>query len=108
MSGSIVQFRPTIGYNFEQLAVTTAVQVLTPSKYKNSETSGGASNALLSVETGDIRYTYDGTTPSGTVGHILKKNESIVLAGQNQMSQFKCFQESASVGSTITVTYERE
>lgn len=107
MSGNIVQFRPSIGFAFEQLSVTTAVQVLTPSKYKDAETSGGALSALVTLESGDIRYTYDGTTPTSTVGHLLRDSGNIVLSGQNQISQFKCYQ-SGSLGSTISVTYERE
>ena len=106
-SGMIVQTRPNIGYNFEQLSVTTSVQALTPSKYKDSDTSGGASSAYITLENGDIRFTYDGTTPTGTVGHKLLNGSSIVLLGQNQMSSFKCFQ-TGSTGSTISITYERE
>ena len=107
MSGQVVQFRPTIGFSFEQLSVTTAVQVLTPAKYKDSDTVGGASNAYLTLESGDIRFTYDGTTPSGTVGHILTDGNALILSGQNQISQFKCFQYGGT-GSTISITYERE
>ena len=105
-SGSIVQFRPDIGFNFEQLTVTNAVQVLSPSKYAPSGTSGGASSAFLTNESNSIRYTYDGTTPSATVGHILPDGGILVLNGQNQMSQFKAFRVSAD--ATISVSYERE
>ena len=104
----IVQTRPNIGYSFEQLSVTTSVQVLTPSKYKDSDTSGGASSAYLTIESGDIRFTYDGTTPTATVGHKLINGSTLILTGQNQMSAFKCFQSFGSTGSTISVTYERE
>ena len=107
MSGSIVQFRPTIGFSFEQLTVTNAVQVLTPSKYKESSTSGGALAAFLTNAGAAIRYTYDGTTPSATVGHILADAGILVLNGQNQMSAFKAFRQ-ASTDSEITITYERE
>ena len=107
MSGSIVQFRPTIGYGFEQLTVTTSVQVLTPSLYKEASTSGGALSAFLTIESGDIRYTYDGTTPSNTVGHKLLNGNSLVLSGQNQMAQFKAFRI-GSTDATVSITYERE
>ena len=106
MSGAIVQFRPTIGYAFEQLTVTNAVQVLTPSKYKDSSTSGGACAAFLTNDGAAIRYTYDGTTPSATVGHKLADGGILVLNGQNQMASFKSFRVSSD--SQITVTYERE
>lgn len=106
MSGQIVQFRPTIGFAFEQLTVTNSVQVLTPSKYKDSTTSGGASAAFVTNDGDALRYTYDGTTPSGTVGHKLQDGGVLVLNGQNQMSAFKCFR--VTTDTTITITYERE
>jgi len=106
MSGAIVQFRPTIGFAFEQLTVTSGVQVLTPSIYQDSETIGGASSAFISNDGGAIRYTYDGTTPSSSVGHKLADGGILILTGQNQMSNFKCY--AVSSNSTISITYERE
>ena len=105
-SGAIVQFRPNIGFAFEQLTVTSGVQVLTPTKYKDSVTSGGASSAFLTNYGAAIRYTYDGTTPSTTVGHVLPDGGILVLNGQNQMSAFKCY--AVSGNSEISVSYERE
>ena len=105
-SGMIVQSRPNIGYSFEQLAVSNSVQVLTPSLYMPSTTSGGASSAFLTNDGAAIRYTYEGTTPSATVGHLLSDGGTLILNGQNQMAQFKCIRESAD--SEISITYERE
>lgn len=105
-SGSVVKFRPNIGFAFEQLTVTNAVQVLTPSKYKDSTTSGGAESAFITNEGDAIRYTFDGTTPSTTVGHKLPDGGILVLQGQNQMASFKCFR--VTTDATISVTYERE
>ena len=107
MSGSIIQFRPTIGYDSEGLAVSNSVQVLSPSKYKEASTIGGASNALVTNYGAAIRYRYDGGTPTASVGHVLADGSSIVLSGQNQMAAFKCIRLS-STDSAIYVTYERE
>lgn len=108
MSGQVVQTRPTIGFAFETLTVADSVQVLTPSKYKDSATSGGASAAFITLETGSIRYTYDNvTTPTTSVGHLLTAGGSLVLLGQNQMSNFKCIRATGTSG-VITTTYERE
>ena len=106
-SGSIVKFRPNIGYISEALTVTNAVQVLTPSKYAPSVTTpGGADSAFISNYGNSIRYYYDGSTPSASAGHVLPDGATLVLLGQNQMSQFKCFRVSAD--SELTITYERE
>jgi hypothetical protein len=99
--------KPTVGYAFEALTVAGSVQVLTPSVYKDSTTSGGATEAFISNSGADIRFRYDGGTPTSTVGHILSDGGILVLKGQNQMSQFKCIR-TGSVSSEISITYERE
>lgn len=106
-SGSVVRTRPNVGFAFEQLTVTNAVQVLTPSKYKDSTTSGGAESAFLTNSGAAICYTYEGTTPSATVGHVLPDGGILELIGQNQMSALKCFRQGGT-DSTITITYEKE
>lgn len=107
MSGLVVQNRPTIGYDFEALTVADSVQVLSPSKYKDSVTSGGASDAFITNDGAEIRYRYDSGSPSSTVGHILADGGILVLKGQNQMAAFKCIR-TGSVSSEISITYERE
>ena len=106
-SGQVVQIRPNIGFAYEQLTVTSGVQILTPTKYKDSVTSGGASSAFLTNYGNAIRYSYDNlTTPSATVGHVLQDGGILTLNGQNQMGNFKCY--ALSGDSTISITYERE
>lgn len=102
----IVQTRPNIGYDSEALTVTNAIQVLTPSKYMESTTSGGASSAFITNYGAAIRYRYDSGSPSATVGHVLPDGGVLVLNGQNQMAAFKCFR--VSTDSEIYATYERE
>lgn len=106
MSGMPVQFRPTVGFAFESLTVANTVQVLTPSLYQDSVTTGGASSAFLTNETSQIRFRYDGVAPTSTVGHILEAGGILVLNGQQQMKDFKCIR-TGSTSSTISITYER-
>lgn len=102
-----VNQRVTVGRNFEQLTVTNSVQVLTPSKYKDSAMSGGAMEAFLTNFGANVLYTYDGTTPTALVGHVLPDGGVLVLRGQNQMAAFKCFRQ-GSTDSLVSVTYEFE
>lgn len=102
----VVINRVTVGYDFEALTVADSVQVLTPSKYKDSVTSGGASEAFITNDGAEIRYRYDGTAPTSTVGHVLADGGILVLKGQNQMEQFKCIR-TGGISSEISVTYER-
>ena len=103
----VVNQRVTVGYATETLTVANSVQVLTPTKYKDSATSGGSTDAFITLEQGQIRYFYDGTTPTSTTGHILDIGGSLILRGQNQMEQFKCIRTGTTSG-VITITYERD
>ena len=103
----VVNQRITIGYATETLTVANTVQVLTPSIFKDSVTSGGATDAFITLETAEIRYYYDGTQPTSTTGHILAVGQNLVLRGQNQMINFKCIRTGSTSG-VITVTYERD
>ena len=106
-SGSIVKFRPNIGYATETLTVSNTVQVLTPATYgPSAATPGGAETAFITNYGDAIRYFYDGTTPDASTGHVLADGGILTLQGQNQMSNFKCIRVSGD--SVITVTYERE
>lgn len=107
-SGMITQTRPTVGRNMEALTVTNAIQVLTPSKYMESSMSGGAQEAFLTNYGAAIRYTYcPNVSPSATVGHVLPDGAMLILRGQQQMKDFKCFRLSGT-DSEITVTFEFE
>ena len=107
-SGQVVQIRPNIGFAYEQLTVTSGVQVLTPTKYKDSVTSGGAASAFITNYGAACRYTYDNlTTPSTTVGHVLQDGGILVLQGQNQMANFKAYALTAT-DTVLSITYERE
>lgn len=106
-SGMIVQTRPTVGRSMETLTVTNAVQVLTPALYSASTMSGGAQEAFLTNYGAAIRYSYcSGVTPSATNGHVLPDGGTLVIKGQQQMKDFKCFR--VATDSEITVTYEFE
>jgi len=106
-SGMIVQTRPNIGFATETLLVSNSVQVLSPSIYAPSTTSGGAASAFLTNYGASIRYFYSGANPDASTGHVLQDGGMLVLTGQNQMASFKCIRLS-SEDSTITITYERE
>jgi hypothetical protein len=106
-SGQVVRTRPNIGFAFESLTVADSIQVLTPSVYKDSVTSGGADSAFITLASGQIRYRYDGGDPTSTVGHILDIGGILILNGQNQMAAFKCIRTGTTSG-VISTTYERE
>ena len=68
-----------------------------------------ARSALISVETADIRFTIDGTTPTttalGGAGHLLPFGSSYEISGEQNISNFKCINAVASNGAVLHCTY---
>jgi hypothetical protein len=68
-----------------------------------------ARSALISVETADIRFTIDGTTPTttalGGIGHLLQVGSSYEINGEQNIENFRCINAVASSGSILQCTY---
>ena len=61
---------------------------------------------LISVENADLRFWYDGTTPATNTGHLLLKDNFIVIEGINNVSNLKLI--SAGTSSVIVrLSYEK-
>jgi hypothetical protein len=74
-------------------------------------TSGAkkARYVLISVETADIRFTLDGTTPvitatDGGVGHLLTAGQSYYVEGIPSVEQFLCINAVAASGAIVRCT----
>lgn len=68
----------------------------------------GCVAALCTLETNDIRFTTDGTTPTQAIGHLVYYPAMFYIRGENDIKKFKCI---ACVGTThadLTITYEQE
>jgi hypothetical protein len=92
-------------FAFEQLTVTSATKVLTAATYQVGDKK--AQIAFITVEDYDIRYTYDGTAPSGTNGHLATAGTAITLFGVHDIENFQAYLDGGAGGnSTISVTYE--
>lgn len=65
--------------------------------------------AIISVETADIRFTIDGTTPTVTVGtgagHLLYSGNSFIVQGEKNVSNFRCINAVASSGAKVKCTF---
>jgi hypothetical protein len=97
---------------FETITATTSSIGFTSSKIlpTTGDFAGKkARAALISVETADVRFTIDGTTPtvtSGTgAGHLLNAGMFYELAGENNVSNFRCINAVASSGAVLKCTY---
>lgn len=101
-------------FAFERLAVTNAgVVTLTAATYGNHAATGDnrvpARSAVITLETGNIRYTTDGTTPTTTatgVGHLATPVTTVTLEGLAEIKNFKMIAETVTAG-VAQVTYLR-
>jgi hypothetical protein len=94
---------------FEQLSVTSgAVVSFTASKIVYNGPVGwvNASSAYCTVETGALRVTFDGTTPSSTVGHLIATSSWFQLTGFNQIQNFKSIAPSTTGVLTCTYSFD--
>ncbi len=58
-----------------------------------------ATAASCRLETAQIRYTYDGTTPTSTVGTLLEVGETLTLSGNDALQDFQAIRTGSSSGA---------
>ena len=66
-----------------------------------------AEEALVSVETDNIRFRSDGIAPTSTVGHQATPGQFIVICGKQNVKNFQMIR-SGSADATASVTYFRQ
>ena len=86
--------------------VTTAVAITTFTGY-SATTIKTASRARMTARTTGAMYTYNGTTPSATVGHLLAVNTTVVVEGAANIAALQFIQESGG-NAVITITLETD
>ena len=92
-------------YAFEQIVISTNALPFTAATVKGLYPYVFA-RALVSVESAAIRYRFDGTAPTSSVGHPLNVGDSFTLEGLDDILNFKAIRDVAATGdATITVTY---
>ena len=70
-------------------------------------TTPPAKAATLTVETAQIRWTCDGTTPTTTVGNPMDAGDSIVISGAQNIKQFRAIRTGGTSGS-LNVTFLKQ
>lgn len=66
----------------------------------------GAVRAMLTLETAQVRYRYDGIDPTSSEGHLLEIGETLVLEGAANIDRFRAIRTGSTSG-VLKVTYER-
>jgi hypothetical protein len=96
-----------IAIGYESLTTATAVG-FTASEIlptTGAYTGEKARAAIISVETADVRFTIDGTTPTVTIGHLLPNGSSFIITGERNVTNFRCMNAVAGSGATVKCTY---
>lgn len=98
----------TSGFAFETLTVdNTAGGVACTAATHSPGGAPGASRAVFGpVEDASIRYTWDGTAPTTTVGHLANIGNSFALDGPANIGQFRAIR-TGGTNAKVPVTYER-
>jgi hypothetical protein len=82
--------------DFETITVSTVAKTLDTTKI--------GVGFFLTVEGADIRYRFDGTAPTASVGHLLLDGGSIQMVNTGNTADFQMIRD-AGVDATVTVTH---
>jgi hypothetical protein len=88
---------------FEQITVAGTSIGLTASKI-NPAGRDQAQTAICRLETAQVRYTVDQTTPTSTVGTLLEIGDVLTLAGNDTLNFFRAIRTGGSSGQ-LDCTY---
>lgn len=83
---------------FEQITVGATAIGLTAATINIGGGHPGATAAYCRLETAEIRYTIDGTTPTSTIGTLLEIGEGLSLTGNDALNNFRAIRTGGSSG----------
>lgn len=92
---------------FETITVANTAIGFTAAKLATAENRKHVYKAFITNATAQIRFCYDGTDPTSTVGHLMEAGDSLVLEGLDNLSKFKAIRTGTTSG-VLSVTYETE
>jgi len=82
---------------YETLAVAASAVAL-------ASVPSGATRAYIQVDTGPVRFRYDGSNPSTTVGTLIAADGSITLKGESTLAAVR-FIRSSGTSASLKVAY---
>ena len=97
----------TIGFAFGSGTVSSTALALTDAPFSISQPNVDAADRIrVTAATQDLRYRYDGGDPTASVGHLLAVGQTLILDGQNNISQFKIIRATGADGAA-SITLEK-
>jgi hypothetical protein len=65
-----------------------------------------AQSAFITTRTAGVMYTYDGTTPTSSIGHLLAQNDNVRINGNVNINNLSFIRE-AGVSAELSITLEK-
>lgn len=101
-----LQSLATTGRETKSATISTAAKAITHGDFGFTQANlDNAHRARISCDAEQIRYTYDGTTPTATLGHPVKAEETVVVEGNDNINNLQ-FIRSEAADAEVTVTLE--
>ena len=66
-----------------------------------------ATRALITARTAGVMYSYDGTTPTATLGHHIAANATVEVIGNAAINALKMIRDDAT-DAAVTITLETQ
>lgn len=95
-TGALVAQTPYVG--FEQVTVANAAIGLTTSKILQGSGHPQANYGECRLETAEIRYTIDGTTPTTTVGTVMEPGDILQFLSSTDLLAFRAIRTGGTSG----------
>lgn len=87
---------------FNNATVSNTALELTDVGFTAAEVKA-ADRMRVTVETNAIRYRYDGTAPTASVGHLLATGSVLILDGHNNIANFQVIADSSDGAVMVTL-----
>lgn len=107
MNESYIYGQMADAYAFENLTVSSTAKGLTAAKLTPTTTAlvgKKACRITVSCETNPVRFCFDGTTPTTSLGHLLAVGERATFEGTANLSNLKFIATGSD--SSLMITYE--
>ena len=91
-------------FAYEALTVAGTAVGFTTATLEDAD--GNAQKIFATLETAQIRYTLDGTTPTSTVGHLLEVGDTLQITGSDDIVAFRAIR-TGGTSASLKVTYSR-
>lgn len=93
-------------YAYEAVTVATPATRLTATLVSPGAGALSAQVVLITTETADMRYRYDGTDPTASEGHLAVSGSTVIVTGINNIRRLRLIRTTGT-SATLRVTYLR-